>query len=176
MKPLISAATLLLALSLTANAQTGKVRWVVGVQAGNLTASAGYFVANGLAMGLSVPLSLRTSSNGLSSSKTTSVGGSPFVTYFIGSAKLKPFVGFSYGYSQTAFRSDLATSATVIYEQTSNGHSHSYVSSLGLAYKVSRNVALTLSARYLIIRSKQAYIYTDAHSVRASTTNSANRS
>lgn len=158
-------------LTTLAKAQTEKGRWMVGAQvgdfqysdqnrqkifSGSLTPTAGYFVAKNLLVGAGVPLSLSTNSYyGIRYPDPTFVkfevtntqyGVSPFVRYYIGSAKLKPYVGVAYSYSKTHSQT-MASSALL---QKSEGYSSAIVPGLGIAYFISRSVALNAGLNYSI--------------------------
>jgi outer membrane protein len=108
-----------LMIALEASAQTEKGRWTVGAQVGNftyqkeeldyrnisgsLTPSAGCFINNGLVIGTGIPFSFSSTKFGQLFGNYdnlrqvgTSIGLSPFLRYYVGSAKLKPFVGIAY--------------------------------------------------------------------------------
>jgi outer membrane protein len=154
-----------------ANAQTEKGRWTVGAQVGNftyqteeldyrnisgsLTPSAGYFVTNGLVIGTGVPFSFSSTKLGQLfgnydnlRQNGTSIGLSPFVRYYVGPAKLKPFVGIAYSYSRTIskYKTDTAGGS----ESKSKGHSTALTPTLGVAYFINHNLALTASLNYNI--------------------------
>lgn len=122
---------------------------------GNLTPIAGYFIANGLAIGTGIPI-------GFSSTKFgelypnfynlrqngSSLGLSPFVRYYVGSAKLKPFVGIAYSYIRTAskYKTDTAGGS----ESKNRGHTTALVPSIGLVYFVNSTLGLAINADYNI--------------------------
>ncbi len=162
---------LLLLIAYTAPAQTEKGRWTIGAQLGSLsyqkqkngyraltagiTPWAGYFVANGLAVGTGLPLSLSSVKYGnlLANfyelrQNGVSIGLSPFVRYYLGNAKLKPFLGMSYRYSQT--RSKYKTDTAGGSESKTRGHTTALVPTAGLTYFVSRTLGLALNIDYNI--------------------------
>ncbi|UHG93466.1 outer membrane beta-barrel protein [Spirosoma oryzicola] len=158
----------------SAQAQTEKGRWMAGTQIGDFTysgqygqrnfsaslsPSAGYFVANGLLVGARVPLSYASvrypeyNSNGTSpvpaKSIATSYGLGPFVRYYVGSAKVKPYIGLSYTYSLTNTKQTSSARETV----KNSSHYSLIVPTLGVAYFVTRNVALNAGLNYNSYRS-----------------------
>jgi outer membrane protein len=151
------------------NAQTEKGRWTIGAQvgnftyqkqesgyqnlSGNLTPLAGYFVANGLVMGTGIPFGISSTKYGDSyvnfynlRQTGTSIGLSPFVRYYIGQAKLKPFVSIAYSYSRTAskYKTDTAGGS----QSKTKGYTTALTPMVGAAYFVSRTLGLTLSLNY----------------------------
>lgn len=176
MKTLLFTLALLVAGLFSATAQTEKGRWTVGASVGNftystqngynsfsgsLTPSAGYFVANNLAVGAGIPLSLTTNKfsdpNGDTHTRTTSVGLSPYVRYYIGSSRLKPYVGVSYAYSLTNQRNESGGQTLKI-----NGHISTLSPAVGVAYFVNRTVALNAGLSYIWQRYKSGYTVYDA--------------
>ncbi|WP_158500540.1 outer membrane beta-barrel protein [Spirosoma radiotolerans] len=157
-------------------AQTEKGRWTVGAQVGNfqysthngynsfsgsISPSAGYFVANNLVVGTGVPLSLNTSkyynSNGEVHYRSTGIGLAPYVRYYVGSNKLKPYVGVSYTYSSTRQRSEMG------YQTLKSGGFTSIVSpSIGVAYFINRSVALSAGLNYVWERYNNGNQFYDA--------------
>lgn len=168
----------LLAISSAGLAQTTKGRWTVGTQignfsyqnqnglksfSGNLTPSAGYFLANGLVVGTGVPLSLSTQKNegGIVIKYTsTSTGLAPFIRYFFGTAALKPYLGVSYSYSLVRGSSN-QNDSFASRETTNKGHSTALVPTVGLAYFFNRTLALTGGLSYNIAHTKQQTDYTN---------------
>lgn len=179
MKKVLLAIVWLAALT-AARAQTEKGRWLVGAQvgnfsysdqnsqrsfSGNLTPFAGYFVANGLAIGTGVPLGLTIQQYPVIDRTTvmvvdnkyvsTSYGLAPFVRYYFGSAKLKPYIGVSYSYSRT--HSNQTTPSTTVLK--TKGYASAIAPSIGVAYFITRNVALNAGLDYN--SQKQETQYTD---------------
>jgi outer membrane protein len=155
-------------------AQTEKGRWMVGLSVGSLTyqeqpstnykafsislsPSAGYFVINNLLVGTGLPLSLSTSKTdnpGLPiKSTSTGIGLAPFVRYYFGESKLKPYVGISYSYSQNKY-----TYKTLLGDVSGTGHTTFIVPGVGLAYFINRNVALNASLNYTIQTTQTPYL------------------
>ena len=157
----------LLWLAYGASAQTEKGRWTVGAQigtftyqdqfgvrafSGNLTPSAGYFVADGLAIGTGIPFSF-SSQNGTGVSiygynaSGTSIGLAPFVRYFIGKARLKPYLGLSYSYSRSNSK-NTQHDAIGTTDSRAEGHSTAFIPTVGVAYFFTRNLALNAGLNY----------------------------
>jgi outer membrane protein len=141
-----------LMMSLGASAQTEKGRWTVGAQIGNFTyqkpaggsrsfsgslaPSAGYFVANGVVVGTGIPFSFSSTKLGQAfgnydnlRQNQTAIGLSPFVRYYVGSAKLKPFVGLAYSYSRTVIKNKTDTGGGA--ESKSSGYTTALTPTLG---------------------------------------------
>lgn len=154
---------LLIAASLSvATAQTEKGLWTVGTQVGNisyrpsstnrsatalLSPSAGYFVANNVAIGASVPILYSYSRSSLSSFasvyRDTQVGLSPYVRAYLGASKFRPFLNATVGYNQmwnsyTSARGLTKTNSSFV----------SYGVSAGVAYFINHNITLDASLGY----------------------------
>lgn len=152
-----------------AQAQTEKGRWTVGAQVGSLSYSSsgepyktrnfslslspsvGYFVAKNLAVGTSLPVSYLTYGSTLQGSSArsklnaTSLGLGPFIRYYIGSAKLRPFANASYTYSYFWQNS---TDASMGQESKSHFNYSSYTVGVGAAYFINNTVSLDASLNY----------------------------
>lgn len=149
-------------------AQTEKGRWTVGAEVGNFTyqnqndiksftgslsPAAGYFVTDGLAIGAGVPVSFTSQNYGSTNFgnlrySSTVIGLAPFVRYFIGRSKLKPYlaVTYSYGQSRGRYRTDTQGGS----ESKTEGYTTSLVPNAGVAYFINRNLALNLGVNYNI--------------------------
>ncbi len=174
MKTIVFTLALVLSGFLVVMAQTEKGRWTVGAQVGNfqystqngynsfsgsLSPSAGYFLANNLLIGAGVPLSLTTNKFSNPSGdvlyKSTEIGLSPYVRYYVGSGKLKPYVGVSYAYSMTRQRTDMDYQTL-----KTSGFTSSVIPTVGIAYFINRSVALNAGLNYVWSRfgnGTQAY-------------------
>jgi outer membrane protein W len=152
------------------SAQTERGRWQVGTQigdlsyvdngagqlkqfSGSLTPIAGYFIAKNLVVGAGLPLSLSSSrtKDALSvyggyeaKSTITGIGIAPFIRYYLGDAKLKPFLGLSYSYVLTKANYQSYTGA----KSSAKGHTNVITPNLGLAYFITRNIALNATLGY----------------------------
>ncbi len=168
MRNVIVTLVMLAVSSALAQAQTEKGRWTVGAQVGDfgysnsnepvksrsfsasLSPSVGYFVAKNLAVGASLPVSYAYGSfdvTGTGRSKTDvfSVGLSPFARYYIGSAKLRPFVDASIGFQQFWISSTrFGTPETA----RSNSNVTNYSLGGGVAYFINNTVSLDASLNY----------------------------
>lgn len=160
------------------SAQTERGRWQVGTQVGDLSyvdngtggskrfsgsllPSAGYFIAKNLVVGAGLPLSLNSSStqdapsvSGAYGSKSTitGIGIAPFVRYYLGEAKLKPFLGLSYSYVLNRANYQSYTGV-----RSSKGHTNVITPNLGLAYFITRNIALNATLGYNV-QSQSSYL------------------
>ncbi|MCX6218217.1 outer membrane beta-barrel protein [Spirosoma sp.] len=171
MKALLCTCLILLTNLTITSAQTEKGRWTAGATVGNLTyskkdtyssfaaslmPSAGYFVVNNLEAGTGVPLSINTSKyasyNGDARNSGTSIGLSPYVRYYIGSSKLKPFIGLAYGYSWTSIRNRDSGQ-----DIKGKGFTSTLTPTVGVAYFINRSVALNASLNYISQKYKTAY-------------------
>ena len=99
---------------------------------------AGYFVADNLALGLFIPVGFAKVHD--TGSKASSLGISPFVRYYIGQKKLRPFVAASYGYRQNNVKNIVSGMEAKIRQEFS-----SISASLGLAYFVSEYVSVDVT-------------------------------
>lgn len=161
-------------------AQTERGRWQVGTQigdlhyvnnetrtagskqfSGSLLPSAGYFIAKNLVVGAGLPLSLSSSrttdaysASGAYESKSTitGIGIAPFIRYYLGEAKLKPFLGLSYSYVLNRAKYQSYSGA-----KSSEGHTSVITPNLGLAYFITRNIALNATLGYNV-QSQSSYI------------------
>lgn len=160
---------------LVGEAQTQKGHWTVGAQIGsvsyqkqnesrtivfNITPSAGYFVADGLVIGTGIPISASsqktTNSDIFYGYKYTSsaIGLSPFVRYFLGKKKLKPYLGVAYSYSQTSSKR-MRREPTGTFESEGKGKITAFVPTVGVAYFISQNLGLTVGLNYNINHQDQ---------------------
>ncbi|RZK66040.1 MAG: PorT family protein [Pedobacter sp.] len=178
MKKLLLITTVLLISNHLSWAQTDRGRWLIGTQlgdfsyqdqnretyfSGNLTPSVGYFISNGLLIGAGLPLSLSTGryyrvmypdpNVNQVNSTSISYGLSPFIRYYIGSAKLRPYVGVGYNYGLT--HNKRTVSSTLL--DKSKGHYSVVMPTIGAAYFVSQNVALSAGLSYNARRDKTEY-------------------
>ena len=153
-------------------AQTQKGRWQVGMQVGNITyrnhgkdaskswsarftPTAGYFVAKNLLIGTGIPFSINYASVGQSGSYfqgddalNTSLGLSPFIRYYFGEARLKPYLGGSYSYLYKTYK---YTNSTVpIPDVLTTAYSTVIAPSIGLAYFMSQHIAFNIDLSYNI--------------------------
>lgn len=165
----------LVMLTTLVKAQTEKGRWMVGAQvgdfqysdqnrrkifSGSLTPLVGYFVAKNFLVGTGIPLSLYTGSYyGIRypdpnivrfDVTTTQYGVSPFVRYYIGAAKLKPYLGVAYTYSKSHSQTTIPSALL----QKSEGFSSAIVPALGVAYFLSRSVALNAGLNFSIQKNE----------------------
>ncbi len=161
MKPLLIGFILTITLPASTQAQTEKGRWLIGTQFSSLTyqkqesgyrsltgsiiPSAGYFIANGLAIGAGIPFSFSATKYGESypnfynlRQNGNAIGLAPFVRYYIGPTKLKPFMGIAYSYSHTTSKYKTGT-ATESISKTS-GYATALTPTIGLAYFVTRTL------------------------------------
>lgn len=150
-------------------AQTEKGRWTVGAEVGNFTyqnqygnqsftgslsPSGGYFITNGLVVGTGIPVSFATQTFSTINSSdgrytTTAIGLAPFVRYFIGRSKLKPFLGVTYSYSKAVgkYQADPRRGGA---ESRTEGYATSLIPNVGVAYFINRNLALNVGINYNI--------------------------
>lgn len=174
-------------------AQTEKGRWTVGTQIGNfsyqnqygsksfsgsLTPSAGYFVANGFVVGAGVPFSISTyrypdlNFNNLRY-VSTGIGVAPFIRYYIGAGKVKPFAGVAYSYSGTTGTYKVDTNGGA--QTKTKGHSTAFTPTLGAAYFINRSLAITASLNYNVSHQEFKTVETSPYSPGASSGNTDNR-
>ncbi len=148
-------------------AQTDKGRWQIGAQIGNfkyqnegqyavkafagsITPTVGYFLANNLLVGTGIPVSYSTAYLNYPSvylkTYQLSYGLSPFINYYFGKGNWKPFVGVAYGFNQSVsyYKSSFQD------ESKTKGHSTVIAPHVGVAYFVSRSIALNLGLNFNI--------------------------
>jgi outer membrane protein len=155
---------------LLSKAQTNEGQWLIGAQVGNitylkqesgyrtmagsLTPLAGYFVVRGLVVGTGIPVSFSaTKYNDYTPpgfdnlrQNSASFGLAPFVRYYIGQGKLKPFVGLAYSYSRSSskYKTDTAGGS----QSKALGYATTLTPSVGLAYFVTPALGLTAALNY----------------------------
>lgn len=161
-------------------AQTERGRWQVGTQigdlsyvdngtrgsklfSGSLVPSAGYFIAKNLVVGAGIPLSLSSSRTqdvlsvygGFEAKSTiTGLGIAPFVRYYLGDAKLKPFLGLAYSYVLSKANYQSYTGV----KSSAKGHTNIITPNLGLAYFITRNIALNATLGYNIQSQNSSFL------------------
>ena len=167
-------------------AQTDQGRWQIGTQighfryqnggqyatksfAGSIAPTVGHFVAKNLLIGAGVPLSHTTAYLKSPDFKTyqTSFGLSPFLNYYFGQSKLKPYIGIAYSYNRTInyYRSFLRG------ESSAKGYSTVLAPYMGIAYFVSPNIALNAGLSFNVKHQEQGFLdniplqYQDSHLV-----------
>lgn len=197
MKAFLISITIFLTVPLISSAQTEKGRWTIGTQlssltyqkqengyrtiTGGITPSAGYFVANGLVIGTGIPFSFYATKYGESYSNFynlrqngNAIGLAPFVRYYFGQAKLKPFIGIAYSYSHTIgkYKTDTAGGS----ESKTSGHTTALTPSIGLAYFVTRTLGLTLNLNYNANHLEYSTVQTSPNTPGASSANYDTRS
>jgi outer membrane protein len=167
MKQLRTIIVLFLLVVGSATAQTQKGSWLVGAQVADfslqgsqqgglqkfglsLTPTIGYFPIENLVVGVGVPLSSTryryTDGNRVT---LTGIGLSSFAQYYIGTGKLKPYVGISYSYVQQNQRYDLDGSFA-----SRMSHYGTLSPTIGLAYFISKRVGININASYNILLTK----------------------
>ena len=174
-----------------AAAQTERGRWQIGTQigdlnyvdngtvgtkrfSGSLEPNAGYFIAKNLVLGVGIPLSLSTtreqgSASVYTGSETKStisgLGIAPFVRYYLGNAKLKPFLGLSYSYVLSNANYQFATTPYSLAKSTAQGYTNVITPTLGLAYFVTHSVGLTATLGYRVQSQSGSFLVASAGGV-----------
>ena len=109
----------------SALAQTDKGDQIAGVQVGNIVLSRkenlgsavllkpiyGVFISKGLVAGVGIPFYHFTNNSSVFSIRTTQIGVSPFVRYYVGSSIIKPFISVSGGLLRTSIVENSVRSA-----------------------------------------------------------------
>lgn len=175
-------------------AQTERGRWQIGTQIGDLSyvdngtagtkrfsaslePSAGYFIAKNLVIGAGVPLSLTTNrdrgaasvySGSETKSTISGLGIAPFVRYYLGNAKLKPFLGLSYSYVLSNANYQFSTTPYSVYKSTAQGYTNVITPNLGLAYFVTRTVGLNATLGYRVQSQSGSFLVASAGGVEPS--------
>ena len=157
----------LLALTLgviySTQAQTQKGTHLVGAQVGNIVFSQrenvgnsiqlkptyGYFVISQLAIGLAVPLYYYSGGIPKNSVKVTQIGLTPFLRYYIGPSRVKPFVSIAGG-----FQKNKAVGGG---SPTSIEYAWGYSAGGGVAFFVTKSVSFDLAANYTGVGSRDYY-------------------
>ena len=172
MKTTLLTLAILFACGSLAPAQTQKGRWTVGGQVGSLSyrssttellasrtatvllsPSAGYFVANNVAVGAPLPIYYGYNrsqyapiySYTSTQISITQVGLSPFVRVYVGAAKLRPFVSASVGFTQAWSTLEDLNNAR---QNRTRDSFFTYGGSAGVAYFINQNVSLDASLGY----------------------------
>lgn len=180
MKALLISLAISLAMPLMSQAQTEKGRWTVGAQVGNLTfrtkdqftsfsvdltPSAGYIVTDGLVVGAGLPIYMGITRAGYGGdyynhSSSFDIGLAPFLRYYIGKSSFKPYIGVAYSYSRMtgAVKSNVITAGYNTGD--TKGYATAFTPSVGIAYFVNRNLALTAGINYNVNYSDQTTTYT----------------
>ncbi|MVM29934.1 outer membrane beta-barrel protein [Spirosoma sp. HMF4905] len=177
---------LLLLIQLSVKAQTQKGRWNAGVSigqfsyqkddvsnsfSGSISPTVGYFVATNFLLGIGVPLSYSTQNySGYSiirNEHAISIGASPFARYYVGSSKLKPYVGISYSLSHANFHNE--NSLNTPSESNSESNSTTLTPSLGLAYFLNQNISLDAQLGYNWYSSKETLFGSSSYTYRNAT-------
>lgn len=180
MKTFLFSLVFLLAVASIGNAQTEKGRLTVGAQIGSfsyqnqnggrnisvsISPSAGYFIADGLVIGTGIPLSIVNGKNTDDNSyysyknKSSTIGLAPFIRYFVGKNKLKPYLSVAYSYSKLTL-SNTSNSQNGPSSYDGKGKITSFVPTIGLAYFISQNLGLTIGLNYNINHQDQEINYT----------------
>ncbi|GAB3281237.1 hypothetical protein GCM10027347_56740 [Larkinella harenae] len=158
-------AVLLLTTSLSTMAQTEKGRWIIGAQVGDfsyqklryeqghssgmdLTPTVGYFLAKNLLLALAVPYKVQKTNSEYvyNDALNRQIGIGPAVRYYLGKAKVKPFLGFSYSYQwgkdrQAEYGPPVNVMVIKVFTST-------FSPNVGVAYFIHRNVALNAGLNY----------------------------
>ena len=147
MKKIGQTLLVVLVASSVAMAQTEKGSSLMGVQVGNiaiptsggsgtiiaLQPTRGWFVSDGLAIGAGIPF-FYVGSGG---THITQIGIAPFLRYYFGPSKTKPFLGASVGVVNTSASGNNGSSTNGLYSATG-----------GVAFFLNRNVSFDLGLTY----------------------------
>lgn len=175
MKALFISLAISLTIPLISEAQTQKGRWMVGAQVGDLTLRTkdqftsfsadltplvGYIVTDGLVVGAGLPIyvgTTRTKYGGeyYNHSSGFNIGLAPFVRYYIGKSSFKPYVGVAYSY--TRVRGTVKSNVASVGYGTgaTRGYVITITPTVGTAYFINRNLALTAALNYNVNRGEQ---------------------
>jgi outer membrane protein W len=146
----------------TAVAQTEKGKWSVGLQVEpfslpkynrqsdfftRVSPTVGYFLVRNLEVGIGLPINYSkygTNSGGsvgyLNFERTfSSIGLNPSVRYYLGSLKIKPYVGVAYSYS--FFNQDMSFNNAE--DISINGRKGSIIPSFGVSYFIKNKFGIT---------------------------------
>ena len=175
MKALFISLAISLIIPLISEAQTQKGRWTVGAQVGelslrtkdqftsfsaDLTPSVGYVVTNGLVVGAELPIYVGTTrakygGDYYNHSSGFNIGLAPFVRYYIGKSSFRPYLGVAYSY--TRVRGAVKSNVAQVGNSTGNtkGYATTFTPTVGIAYFINRNLALTAGLNYNVNRGEQ---------------------
>lgn len=174
MKSILFIGVLVLVGPLISKAQTQKGQWTVGTQIGSLSyknqdnekqvsasfnPSAGYFVINGLVVGTGLPFNIgSTNADAVSldledKSNGSSIGLAPFIRYFLGKKKLKPYMGLAYSFSRSILKITHNQPGNT-YQIDQKGKATALIPTVGLAYFISQNLGLTAEVNYNIVHEE----------------------
>jgi hypothetical protein len=166
----------LLTLTISCFAQTEKGSLMIGGSLGTnsgkntnydifniyFTPQAGYFVINNLAIGTGIELSYGSSTVDFPTTPSESykynistVGFTPFVRYYLGEKKMKPFVQGVYTYS---YFSESKTPVGSTQTSISGYIAHATLGG-GLAYFIAQNVSIDATLDYQVFRSNAAFVF-----------------
>jgi outer membrane protein len=117
----------------------------------SLAPEAGFFVMDGLAVGLALDLGMSTYKQDDSDYKSTatSIVAAPFVKYYYGTGNIKPFATASVGFGAQSYKQDNGTIS-----QTNKAGVFGFGAGLGAAMFMNDNVALELGIGYSSMSSK----------------------
>lgn len=152
MKGVILAAALMLVTFAVSFAQTEKGRLLAGAQVGNLTfptgggggsivsvqPTVGWFLVDNLALGIGIPLFTAGNSN----FRTTQIGATPFLRYYVGKKNVRPFLNLSGGVINSTVSSNFTGGGR---ESSTEGI---YSVGAGLAFLLNRYVSFDLGLSY----------------------------
>ncbi len=156
--PLLFSA-LFLALTGTVFAQTEKGRWLVGgggtgyFDTSNdnfkqtfvlLAPGAGYFVANNVTIGASLPLLHFRSKGGGFEGHSTTAGFTPFARFYFGKANVKPYLQGQFGFLTSTSKS----SGSFGTPSSSSSGTFTYGGAAGLAFFLNEHSSLDVSLNY----------------------------
>lgn len=162
---------------LSVKAQTEKGRWNAGVSIGSfdyqkgeyghsfsasVRPTAGYFAATNLLVGIGVPFGHTSQTYDgpvfSQSGQTTLIGLSPFARYYVGSSRLKPYVGLAYSFShQTTHNENTLNTPGTPTETNTRSISTVLTPSLGLAYFLTNSISVDAQLGYNWNSSKVTY-------------------
>ena len=167
----------ILSISTTTFAQTEKGSLMVGGNLGvssggngsysvfnaNLSPEVGYFLKKNFVVGVELPLTYGSQTIDLTVNpkatykkyQISALGFSPFVRYYFGEKKLKPFAQTQYAYT---YFSEITTQATGD-DSNNSGYSAYATVGAGLAYFIAENLSIDAKIDYQIYRSNSSYVF-----------------
>ena len=119
----------------------------------------GYFVANGLAVGLDVPVSFTVQKDDGDKLKTSTWLAGPFVRSYLGGQNVKPFLQASLGFGKNKY--DLNYEYAQYPDDITKFDMFGYELGGGVSFFINQHVAFDVAAGYASVRSKFKNVYNE---------------
>lgn len=108
----------------------------------------GYFIFNGMVVGLQIPIQYVKETSDYSSDEAHSVGIAPFIRHYWSSAKIKPYIDASIGLG--VIKSNYTLTSGSFYSSSSHTSKNELMINfgVGLAYWITKNVSLESGLKF----------------------------